>query len=80
MWHSVALCETALLIRHAALYHRRMPVSQATLRAASVIGLEATLAEVAAAMHERGVRPLPIKAPAVAAWLYDDPSERPYGS
>ncbi len=30
-------------------------------------------------MHKRGIRPLLIKGPAVAAWLYDDPAERWYG-
>ncbi len=55
-----------------------MQVSEATLRAARAIALDAALAEVAGALHEQGIRPLLIKGPAVASWLYDDPGERPY--
>ncbi|MGI8904714.1 MAG: nucleotidyltransferase family protein [Solirubrobacteraceae bacterium] len=55
-----------------------MQVSAATLQAARAIALDAALAEVAGALHEQGIRPLLIKGPAVASWLYDDPGERPY--
>jgi hypothetical protein len=53
-------------------------LNSATLEAAQAIALNAALAEVASAMHERGVRPLLIKGPVVASWLYDDPGQRPY--
>lgn len=43
------------------------------------IAQDATLAEVAAALQADGVRPLLIRGPAVARWLYDDVRERPYG-
>ena len=46
--------------------------------AAQALTLDAALAEVVRAMHQRGIRPLLIKGPAVAHWLYDDPGERTY--
>jgi glycosyltransferase involved in cell wall biosynthesis len=47
--------------------------------AAHAIAQDATLAEVVAELHEDGIRPLLVRGPAVARWLYDDPAERPYG-
>lgn len=56
-----------------------MLTRRATLAAAYAITQDVTLAEVAASLHARTIRPLLIKGPAVARWLYDDPAERPYG-
>lgn len=49
------------------------------LKAAYAIAQDATLAEVAAALHARQIRPLLIRGPVIARWLYDDLAERPYG-
>jgi len=45
---------------------------------ASAIAQDATLAEVAAALHAEGIRPLLLRGPAVARWLYDVSGERSY--
>jgi len=42
------------------------------------LALDSALAEIAALLHRSGVRPLLIKGPAFARWLYDDPRERSY--
>jgi SAM-dependent methyltransferase len=42
------------------------------------LALDAALAEIAALLHGSGARPLLIKGPAFARWLYDDPRERSY--
>lgn len=41
--------------------------------------LESTLAEITRYLSGRGVRPLLLKGPAFARWLYDDPRQRSYG-
>ena len=43
------------------------------------LALDSALAELIPALAARGVRPLLIKGPAFASWLYGDPRERPYG-
>jgi hypothetical protein len=43
------------------------------------MALDSALATVVPALRARGVRPVLIKGPATARWLYDDPRERPYG-
>lgn len=43
------------------------------------LALDAALAEAVTALRERGIEPLLVKGPAVAALLYDRPGERPYG-
>lgn len=48
------------------------------MRAAWRLSLDAALEEVAGAFAAGGVRPLLLKGPAFARWLYDDPSERTY--
>jgi hypothetical protein len=47
-------------------------------QAARGLSLDRSLAEVVDAFAEVGVRPLLIKGPAFARWLYDDPRQRPY--
>lgn len=42
------------------------------------VALDAALAEVSSALSERGLRSVLLKGPALATWLYDDPSERTY--
>jgi hypothetical protein len=51
----------------------------ARLEAAHALARNMTLVKVTEELHAAGVRSLVIKGPAVAAWLYDDPGERPYG-
>jgi hypothetical protein len=41
--------------------------------------LDNALVEIVVALAARRVRPLLLKGPAFARWLYDDPRERPYG-
>jgi hypothetical protein len=48
-------------------------------RAARQLALDRTLAELVVAFAARDVRPLLLKGPAFARWLYDDPHERRYG-
>jgi hypothetical protein len=48
------------------------------LKAARGLSLDRSLAEVVDAFAEIGVRPLLIKGPAFARWLYEDPRERRY--
>ena len=43
------------------------------------LALDSALADLIPALAARGVRPLLIKGPAFASWLYDNPRERPYG-
>ncbi len=43
------------------------------------LALDSTLATLVPAMRARGVRPVLIKGPATARWLYDDPRARAYG-
>jgi hypothetical protein len=43
------------------------------------LALDSALGDVIRALAARGARPLLIKGPAFASWLYDDPRERPYG-
>jgi putative nucleotidyltransferase-like protein len=42
------------------------------------LALNAVLVEVVGALEREGVRPLLIKGPGVARWLYDESGERPY--
>lgn len=49
---------------------------QTALMALSLAG---AAAEAIQAMRARGIEVILIKGPTVAGWLYDDPSERPYG-
>jgi hypothetical protein len=51
----------------------------ARLRAFRRLALDNALREIVQLLEGRGVRPLLIKGPAVAQWLYDDPRERQYG-
>jgi hypothetical protein len=48
------------------------------LRAFRRLSLENALAEITQLLETRGVRPLLLKGPAFAHWLYDDPRERSY--
>lgn len=48
------------------------------LQAARGLSLDSALAETVDAFAEVGVRPLLIKGPAFARWLYDDPRDRRY--
>lgn len=43
------------------------------------LALDSAIATLVPALVTRGVRPVLIKGPAIAQWLYDDPRERPYG-
>jgi hypothetical protein len=47
--------------------------------AAQVLWVDHVTAEVVAAMREAGVRPLLLKGPSTATWLYGDGPPRPYG-
>jgi hypothetical protein len=49
------------------------------LEAMWCMALDSALAKVVAALARRGVHPLLLKGPSFARWLYDDPTERPYG-
>jgi hypothetical protein len=51
----------------------------ARLEAAHALARNMTLVTVTEELRASGVRSLVIKGPAVAAWLYEDPGERPYG-
>jgi hypothetical protein len=51
----------------------------ARLEAFRRLTLERALAEISQLLTSRGARPLLLKGPAFARWLYEDPSERPYG-
>jgi hypothetical protein len=42
------------------------------------LALDVALAEVVAALSARGLQSVLLKGPAIAKWLYDDPTERPY--
>ena len=41
--------------------------------------LESALVEITQLFEQRGIRPLLLKGPAFAQWLYDEPRERTYG-
>lgn len=43
------------------------------------LALDSALADLTPALAARGIRPLLVKGPAFASWLYDDPHQRPYG-
>jgi Uncharacterised nucleotidyltransferase len=43
------------------------------------LALDGAIATLVPALRARGVRPVLIKGPAIAQWLYDDPRERRYG-
>ena len=43
------------------------------------LALDSAVATLVPALRTRGVRPVLIKGPAIAGWLYEDPRERPYG-
>ena len=43
------------------------------------LALDSAVATLVPALRARGVRPVLIKGPAIAGWLYEDPRERPYG-
>ncbi len=47
--------------------------------AARQLALDCVLAEIVRVFEPLGVRALLLKGPAFARWLYDDPSQRPYG-
>jgi hypothetical protein len=53
-------------------------VVTARLRAFRRLALDSALADIARLFDRCGVRPLLIKGPAFARWLYDDPRERSY--
>jgi putative nucleotidyltransferase-like protein len=55
-----------------------MQVSPEIAMAARTLWLDRTTTEVTAALRARGVRTLVLKGPALATWLYEDPSTRPY--
>lgn len=42
------------------------------------MAVDAVTAEVTAALEEAGVEGVLLKGPSIAAWLYEDPAERPY--
>ncbi len=48
------------------------------LRGAVSLEADSTAAEVSTALRERGIRAVLLKGPALARWLYDQPSERTY--
>ena len=48
------------------------------LRGAISLQADSTAGEVTTALRERGIRALLLKGPALARWLYEDPSERTY--
>ncbi|WP_372789512.1 nucleotidyltransferase family protein, partial [Paraconexibacter sp.] len=52
-----------------------MPIDTAVLR---MLALDAAAAEAITALRAAAVEPLLLKGPAIARWLYDDPSQRPY--
>jgi hypothetical protein len=54
-------------------------VSRGLVVAAGSLYLDRVTAEVVAAMRADGIRPLLLKGPSIAAWLYGDGSSRPYG-
>jgi glycosyltransferase involved in cell wall biosynthesis len=56
-----------------------MLTTEALSETVAAIAQDATLAEVALALQSDGIRPLLVRGPAVARWLYNDPRERPYG-
>ncbi|MFL5338345.1 MAG: nucleotidyltransferase family protein, partial [Geminicoccaceae bacterium] len=43
------------------------------------LALHSAFATLVQTLRIRGIRPVLIKGPAIAQWLYDDPRERPYG-
>lgn len=51
----------------------------ARLKAFRRLTLERALADISQLLTSRGARPLLLKGSAFARWLYEDPSERPYG-
>ncbi|MGO9751519.1 MAG: nucleotidyltransferase family protein [Solirubrobacteraceae bacterium] len=53
-------------------------VATSRLQAFRRLALDSVLADIARLLQPRGVRPLLIKGPAFARWLYDDPRERFY--
>ncbi len=44
-----------------------------------MLGLDVALAEIVQALAARGLRSVLLKGPAIASWLYDEPSQRTYG-
>ncbi len=54
-------------------------MSRGLVAAAGSLHLDRVTAEVVAAMRTGGIRPLLLKGPSIAAWLYRDGSSRPYG-
>jgi putative nucleotidyltransferase-like protein len=54
-------------------------LSVSTWRATRRLALEAATAQVIGSFSARGVRAIVLKGPALAAWLYDGPDQRPYG-
>jgi len=51
----------------------------AIVTAARVLRVDSVTAEVVTAMRRAGIRPLLLKGPSTAAWLYGDGAARPYG-
>lgn len=66
----------------AAILASRMPADQLSpgLRAAALtLRADAATSEVVSKLREAGVRPILLKGPSIAAWLYADGTPRPYG-
>lgn len=59
--------------------HEAERLLAASRKVARELALDGALAELTSALNRRGVRTLLLKGPALATWLYDDATERPYG-
>ena len=56
-----------------------LPLSAGIRNTALALAVDAVTAEVVTALRDAGIRPLLLKGPSIAGWLYGDGAARPYG-